>query len=390
MSDDLARRAKEAGLRYVDVAQLRLRRKKSGNGFVYLGRDGRVIRDRKIVDRLNALVLPPAWMDVRIAEDAKAHIQAIGRDSEGRLQYRYHDDWTAIRDALKSERLLLFGRALPKIRTRIERDLKRRTTDRRYAAAAAARLIDRALLRSGHSEAGIDEGGRGATTLLKRDVQLNGTRVFLNFTGKSGKTIRKTLHDPILLARLKKLKRIGKKRLFAFKDEKGRCCYLSARDLNQYIREAAGCAVTAKDFRTFAASAQAVAALAEAERPEAERRRKGLVASVMRDTAELLANTPAVTRSSYVHPMVVAAFEEEALDGAIVKGATRTGLDKAETALMRFLENGAAPAEAAPSPQRNGVRRRRVTRSSKREEKWRWQRRRSTRSGRSSTASTSA
>jgi DNA topoisomerase-1 len=390
MATDLAARAREAGLHYVEVGQLRLRRKKSGNGFAYLDRNGRLIRDRKVIDRINALVLPPAWIDVRIAEDPKAHIQAIGRDSEGRLQYRYHDDWTALRDKLKSERLLLFGRALPKIRARLERDLQRRKADRRYAAAVATRLIDRALLRSGHSEAGIDEGGRGATTLLKKDVQLNGTKVFLNFTGKSGKVIRKTLHDPILLARLRKLKRIGKKRLFAFKDDKGRCCYLSARDLNQYIRDAAGCAVTAKDFRTFAASAQALAALAEAERPEAERRRKSLVASVMRDTAEQLANTPAVTRSSYVHPMVVEAFEEEALDDGVLKGATRVGLDKAETALMRFLEESVAPPQDALAPARNAPRRSRVTRWTKREEKRTWPRRRSTRSGRSSTASTSA
>lgn len=390
MAEDLAGRAKRDGLHYVEAGQLGIRRKKGRIGFLYEDAKGRLIRDRKVIDRLNALVLPPAWTDVRIAEDPKAHLQAVGRDSEGRLQYRYHDDWTGIRDTVKAERMLLFGAALPRIRSRIEGDLKRRRTDRRYAAAAAAHLIDRALLRSGHSEAAIEDGGRGATTLLKRDVQLNGASVSLNFTGKSGKKITKTLRDPILLARLKKLKGIGKKRLFAFRDEKGHCCYLSARDLNSYIREAAGAPVTAKDFRTFAASAQAVAALAEAEPPASERARKSLVAGVMRDTAERLANTPAVTRSSYVHPLVVKAFEAEQLDPAITKGQTRNGLDKAETALMRFLEETVAPSKPGQPGAGNASRRSRVSRWTTREEKPRWPRKRSTRSGRSSTASKSA
>jgi DNA topoisomerase-1 len=351
MTEDLAARSERHGLRYVPAAELRIRRRKSGRGFVYLDAKGRTIRDEKVRARIEALVLPPAWTDVRIAEDPKAHLQAVGRDNLGRLQYRYHNDWTTIRDKLKAERLLRFGNALPKIRARLEADLRRRKTDRRYAAAVAGRLIDRALLRSGHSTASLDDGGRGATTLLKTDVQLNGTSVELNFTGKSGKKIRKIVRDPALPARLRKLKRIGKKRLFAFRDENGRCCYLSARDLNNYLREAAGAPVTSKDFRTFAASAQALAKLCEEGCPDSERARKRLIASVMRETSERLANTPAVARSSYVHPLVIQAYEAERLQEAMLKGMTRNGLDKAETALMRFLEvavggKGGDPLEA--------------------------------------------
>lgn len=336
MSDDLARRARRGGLLYVEADTLCFTRRKSGRGFLYLNAKGRIIRNPRILARIRALVIPPAWADVCIAEDARAHLQAVGRDVEGRLQYRYHDDWTAVRDKVKAERLLRFGKALPKIRSQTEKDLNRRKTDRRYAAATAVRLIDRALIRSGHT--GTEEGGRGATTLLRRDVQLNGTKVFLKFTGKSGKAIEKTIHDPILLARLRKLKRIGRKRLFVFRDENNRRTRLSARDLNAYLREAAGKSVTAKDFRTFAASAMALAALCEAEPPTSDSASKRLVASVMRTTSEQLANTPAVTRSSYVHPLVVEAFESARLHPAML-GATRQGLDQAETALMRFLED---------------------------------------------------
>ncbi|SEQ35934.1 DNA topoisomerase-1 [Faunimonas pinastri] len=333
-------RAGAFGLSYVDVHQLCFKRRKSGRGFTYLDSQGNVIRDPEVRARLEALVLPPAWTDVCLADDPRAHVQAIGRDSEGRLQYRYHDDWTSVRDQIKAERLLRFGRALPKIRARLERDLRRRKTDRRYASAVAGRLIDRALLRSGHDITNIDDGGRGATTLLKRDVRITASAVELRFTGKSGKKIEKTVRDPLLVKRMSKLKTIGKKRLFAFKDEGGGAAhYLSARDLNAYLQEAAGAPVTAKDFRTFAASSTALAMLADAPPPESEYQKKRLLAKVMKSASERLANTPAVARASYVHPMVVAAFDEGRLSPAMLKGQLRQGLDRAETALMRFLES---------------------------------------------------
>ena len=168
MSEDLAWRAKRYGLRYMEASQLCVKREKGRRGFRYLDAGGRLIRGRKILDRIRALVIPPAWIEVCIADDPKAHLQAIGRDSEGRLQYRYHDDWTNVRDKLKAERLLRFGQALPRIRARLDLDLKRPKADRRYAAAGASRLIDRALLRSGHSvsEPEIRLPGREGPLLL--------------------------------------------------------------------------------------------------------------------------------------------------------------------------------------------------------------------------------
>lgn len=343
MSNELARRAGRLGLRHVDAGTLPLRRIRRGRGFSYVDANGKPVRTRRTLARIRALVIPPAWEEVCIAADPDAHIQAVGRDAEGRLQYRYHDRWTTLRDDLKAERLLRFGRALPRIRARLEADLRRRVGDRRYAAAAAGRLIDRTLLRSGHGTADPEAGGRGATTLLKRDVRVNGGSLQLAFIGKSGKKVRKTLRDPVLLRRIRKLKSIGKRRLFAFHDERGRCCYLSARELNAYLREAAETDVTAKDFRTFAASAEALAALAQADPPDSRTGRRRLVATVMRQASDRLANTPAVARSSYVHPLVVEAFEAGALDGALLRGPPRSGLNREETALLRFLEEALNP-----------------------------------------------
>lgn len=339
MSLQLAARAKRFGLRYVDVKELCLKRRRKGERFVYVDARGKPIRSKKVLARIAALAVPPAWEEVCLADDPSAHIQAIGRDSEGRLQYRYNDDWVLIRDKIKAERLLRFGRALPRIRAKVEKDLRRRGTGRRSAAAAASRLVDRALIRAGHSADGVDNGGRGAATLLKRDVKLNGTSVALDFIGKGGKRIEASVKDPTLLARLRKLKTIGKKRLFAFRNRKGKVCYLTATDLNKYLRDAAGKRVTAKDFRTFAATAQALAELAGTEVPESERKVRKVLGAVMKGASERLANTPAVARSSYVHPLVVETFAKGGLDPALVRGPCRQGLDQAETALMRFLED---------------------------------------------------
>jgi DNA topoisomerase-1 len=332
-SNGLRRRQR---LRHVKVAELCLRRRKSGRGFAYDDAEGRVVRDRKVLQRIRALAIPPAWTEVCIADDPQAHIQAVGRDSEGRLQYRYHDDWTTVRDRRKARSLLRFGKVLPKVRAQIGRDLKRPKTERRSTAAAAGRLIDRALIRSGHT--GTEDGGRGAATLLKGDVKLNGSTVSLSFTGKSGKQIQKTIRDPVLLKRLRKMKRIGRTRLFVFRDDNKRRHRLSARELNAYLREAAEHSISAKDFRTFAASAKALQALCRGKAPHSATARRRVVAAVMRETAELLGNTPAVARSSYVHPLIVEAYESDRLGPTLLKKPARKGLSQPETALLRILE----------------------------------------------------
>ena len=335
--------AKRMGLVIVDKDDLTLTRRPHGAHFRYADAEGRAL-DAERRAQIEALVLPPAWRDVAIAADPRAHLQAIGRDEKGRVQYRYHDGWAAVRDAVKAERLLAFGRALPRIRKVVERDIARPLRDRRAVLATAVRLIDRQLLRVG-GERYAAMGTRGASTLERRNARVKGGVVELSYRAKAGKKVRLRLSDKRLADRVRRLRRRGTKRLFSWTDAQGRAHALSAAQINAYLEAAAhghlkrapAAHVSAKDFRTFAASATALELLCTVKAASATARKRALAAT-MREVSTKLRNTPAVARSSYVHPMIVRAFEAGALAPALVRGRARGGLDRAETGLMRLLE----------------------------------------------------
>lgn len=336
--------ARRLGLRIIDKDALTVTRRPHGDHFRYADVNGKALPAGRR-KQIEALVLPPAWSEVAIAADARAHLQAVGRDGQGRVQYRYHEDWARVRDAVKAERLLAFGRALPRIRERVERDMDRPLHDRRAILATAVRLIDRQLLRVG-GERYAAMGTRGASTLERRNARVKGSTVELLYRAKAGKKVRLRLKDRRLAARVRKLRRTGGGggRLFSWRDADG-THRLHASQINAYLADLAhghlsrkpAAPVSAKDFRTFAASALALEALSTAPADTATARKRALAAT-MREVSERLRNTPAVARSSYVHPLVVRAFEGGELDAALVRGPVRGGLDRAETGLMRLLE----------------------------------------------------
>ena len=334
--DDLAERH---GLIMVDPNAFEIERHRSGSGHRICFAGGETITDKKLKARIKALVLPPAWQDVRVCIAENGHIQATGRDEKGRLQYRYHDKWVNVRNAVKTERLLRFGRTLPKLRKRIDRDLRRDAHDRAMIAATAARLIDMTALRPGH-EKYAEDGGRGVASLRKKNLRIVGRVATLNFIGKSNKPHRIEIRDKRLVNSLQKVRKGDGKRLFRFDGPDKKSRVMTANLLNDYLHEAGHRAISAKDFRTFHGSAEALRFLIEDAGGTAtsQAKRKRAVASAMRSVAELLRNTPAVARSSYVHPEIVTAFEEERLDPGLLKGRRRDGLTKVESGLMRFLE----------------------------------------------------
>jgi DNA topoisomerase-1 len=338
MTHDPKTLCRRFGLIYVETSSLQLRRQRWGKGFAYRDARGKILSDKNLRARINQLAIPPAWTEVCIAEDERAHIQAIGRDAEGRLQYRYHPDWDQARATAKKGRLKQLGSALPRVRNAVRKALAAPGLTRTKVVAAVVRLIDRALLRPGYEEYARSEGGRGASTLLKRDVALDGDKVVLVFKGKGGKEIRRELRDPLLARVLGKLSASRGPRLFGFADGNRGKRPVTAREVNEFLAEASGAEISAKDFRTFRASATALAVLAEHNGHESERLRKKAIVAAADEASKILVNTRTVARSSYIHPSVIEAYEAGKLESSLLRGRMRKGLSRIESALMRFLE----------------------------------------------------
>lgn len=338
MDDASERRLlRRLGLRKVELDDLTIERVARGRGFSFR-QDGGAVRDPETRSRIAGLVIPPAWREVRIAADSHAHLQAVGRDEAGRLQYLYHPAWAEVRAARKVERLARLGRGLRRLRAAVAQDIANGALDRRTMLAAAATLVDRAGLRAGHEAYAGPESGRGAATLLKRHVTVDGCEVKLAFPGKGGRRIEISLADERLARVLAELKQVRGARLFKIRNGRG-LHPLTAEDLNEYLREASGEDITAKDFRTFLASARALQLLCTAEPAKSERERRRCLAEVSRQVGEVLNNTPAVARSSYIHPEVLERFEDGRLDRDLLRPKRRQGLDAAESALMRLIED---------------------------------------------------
>jgi DNA topoisomerase I len=339
MNKRLSFHAERNGLQIVDPRDFGIERLHEEDGARICFAAGDEVSDPDLRERIDALVIPPAWRDVKICVEANGHIQAIGRDEKGRLQYRYHDDWVNVRNAVKTERLLRFGKALPKLRRRIDKDIRRKDMNAAATAATAARLVDLAAMRPGHEKYAAD-GGRGVASLRKQNLRMTAKAAVLKFIGKSNKAQRVDIKDRAVLRSLDRLRKIKGPRLFAFKNGGLKPKLLTANLLNDYLRDAAGARVSAKDFRTFHGSAEALRYLIEEAGVEqtSETKRKRAVAAAMKSVSEVLRNTPAVARASYVHPEIVSAYEEERLDPDLLKGRSREGLTRVETGLMRFLE----------------------------------------------------
>jgi DNA topoisomerase I len=321
------------GLKRIDTSELTIERVTWGNGFQFL-RDGKRQVGRRDLKRISELVIPPAWRDVRIAGGQDSHLQAIGRDEAGRLQYIYHSDWEDVRAAAKAFRLQQIGQALPVLRPQIDEHLMK--DSEKLPLAAAARLVDLLHLRAGHETYAGNEGGRGVATLLKQHVQIGGSTFRLAFRGKGGKRIDKTCSDETLAEALAELRRIRGPRLFKLKSKDGWRA-MTAADMNSYLTEMSGKPITAKDFRTLFASAMALDRLSLAEAVETPAKGRHIIAETAKEISVELANTPAITRKSYIHPLVIAKFEAGELSG-FTNSRARAGLSSAESKLMRFLE----------------------------------------------------
>ncbi len=324
--------ASDAGLTIISTDELVIRRIKRGRGTQLVRQGAGPVSARHKV-RIGALGIPPAWRHVRISDDPTSHIQAVGRDVAGRLQYIYHSDWEAVRSSVKAERLRSLLRALPKIRRHVRQHLTPQSPQ--CGLAAAVRLIDRLALRVGHEAYAGEESGRGAATLLKRHVHLTSDRVRVAFPGKGGKPIDKTLKDPQVVSVLTHLQKIPGKRLFKLPVSRGHR-NMTATDVNDFLTEIAGEQVTAKDFRTLLASCYAISKLTRDIIPEKTSQRRRVISQVARSISEKLCNTPAIVKKSYIHSGILQQYESRTL--VVAQNAqVRRGCSLAEAQLSEFL-----------------------------------------------------
>jgi DNA topoisomerase-1 len=325
--------AEAAGLCYGDDGEPGYRRIRHGEGFTYRDPEGQTVRDPDELDRIRSLVIPPAWTDVWICPLDCGHIQATGRDQKGRKQYRYHPRWREVRDASKYGRVTAFGRALPRLRRRVERDLALPDLPREKVLAAVVRLLEVTLIRVGNDEYARDNKSFGLTTLRKRHLTLSGAGAIFEFRGKSGKVHRTGFRDARLARVVKACQDLRGQRLFQYRDEAGELRPVESSDINDYIRAAIGDDFSAKDFRTWAGTVSAARALCLQGPPRSEAEARRAVATCIKAVAGLLGNTPAVCRAAYVHPAVVEAYSAGKLDQKPA-GAARPF----EMAVIRLLE----------------------------------------------------
>lgn len=301
--------AERTALVYVNDQERGLRRVARGEGFSYIDQDGRAVRDVATLDRIRALVIPPAWTDVWICPDPAGHIQAIGRDQKGRKQYRYHPGWRADRDLRKYDRMAAFGRVLPRLRRRVAADLSRRGLPREKVLAAVVSLLELTLIRVGNDEYAKANNSFGLTTLRKRHLKLAGGGAVFEFVGKSGKTHRTGFRDRRLARIVAACQELRGQRLFQYLDDEGQRRAIESSDVNDYIRAACGADFSAKDFRTWAGSLAALEGLRLSPKPETQAQARRALNICVKAVADLLGNTPAVCRAAYIHPKVLDAFE---------------------------------------------------------------------------------
>jgi DNA topoisomerase-1 len=309
-------------------------RKRHGRYWQYFDDDGKRVTDRDEIDRLNSIALPPAYTDAWFCKDANGHIQATGRDARGRKQYRYLADYRAKQDAEKYDGCLEFGEALPKLRARIEKDLRKRKLTREAVLAAVVRLLDTEHVRIGNEQYAKANKSFGLTTLRVRHLKKIGSRMKMRFRGKHGIVHEVVLNDANIKRIVKQCQDLPGQNLFQYENGDGEPKAVTSADVNDYIREATGSDFTAKHFRTWGASVIFFDQLLGKDDDD-----RLSIKTALEPVAEALGNTPAISRKSYVHPRLIDAVQEDKDDPlhGMKRPRARRRLSSAETAFLKFL-----------------------------------------------------
>jgi DNA topoisomerase IB len=341
--------AREAKLRYVSVGDPGIRREKNGKGWVYIGPDGKPVKDDDTLLRIRKLAIPPAYRDVWICADARGHLQATGFDARGRKQYRYHPDWRAQRDSAKFDRMVQFGEALPKLRRAIRRDLALPGLPQDKVLAVVVALLDSTLVRVGNVEYARDNNSFGLTTLRDRHVKfIRDGRAVLSFRGKGGIEHEVSINDRRLARIVRHCQAVPGQHLFQYVGYDGLHHPVDSDQVNGYIARAMGVDFTAKDFRTWGATERAIALMSCTPLPEdaSDAKLASCIMQTVKTVAAELRNTPAVCRKSYINPAVFEAWREGRLHRLVIDDLIKAP-SKAEHAALVFLRSQARRAKNA-------------------------------------------
>jgi DNA topoisomerase-1 len=352
--------ARAAHLHYVSDSKPGITRVKDGDGFAYRSPDGTAVTDAATLERIRHLAIPPAYTAVWICRDPLGHLQAVGRDARGRKQYRYHPRWREVRDEAKYGKMLVFGRVLPRIRAQVRHDLARHGLPREKVLAAIVALLEKTMIRIGNEEYAKENKSYGLTTLRRRHVRVEGGHLAFDFRGKHGIAHHIALDDRRLARVVDRCQHLPGQDLFHYLGEDGQPHHVTSDDVNRYLHEASGGEdITAKDFRTWAATNLAAVALAELERFDSQAKAKKAVVATVEQVAKKLGNTPAICRKCYIHPAVFEGY----LDGSLVEGLSRRaeevladggeGLTAEEIAVTAFLARRLE--QAASDPEGKGL-----------------------------------
>jgi DNA topoisomerase-1 len=333
--------ARLAGLRYVTADGPGITRRKAGKGFVYLGVNGKVIRDEELIRRIKSLAIPPAWSDVWICPLTNGHLQAVGRDARFRKQYRYHRQYRAVRDMTKFGRMVAFGTALPKIRECVAADLALHGLPKRKVIATVVRLLETTCMRVGNDEYARENKSFGLTTLRNRHVQIEGRTLRFKFRGKSGQQHDIELKDSRLSRIIRNLQELPGYDLFEYLNDEGQPAKISSEDVNDYLRNITGEDFTAKDFRTWMGTCVLALGLEQTGPGKSKSAVKRNIVAAIKNTSTRLGNRPPACRKYYLHPAILDAYRDGTLL-AELKRAESTGfphgLRREELAVMALVK----------------------------------------------------
>ncbi len=358
---DYERLAKRAKLRYVSDDEPGFERRRHGRGFTYRDATGNTVKDKKLRQRFDALVIPPMWSEVWICRDEKGHLQSTGRDLKARKQYLYHELWDTVRDQAKFDAMLGFAEALPNLRAQVELDLEAESLSRANVLAAVVKLLETTLIRIGNSRYAKLNKSYGLSTLRSKHVSETDNGLAFDFVGKSAKTHHIELQDERLIDIVQACSELPGYQIFKYLDDEGNKQIVDSSDINRYLREHL-CAdstidcidkrYSAKDFRTWMASVLAASYLYDelqttegkeilASAPDSKLR-QSLITEMVKDVADELGNTPSVCRSSYINPIIIERF----LAGQFYepyqqarRGRTKKYQSSEEKALLGFLHS---------------------------------------------------